>query len=405
MTEPAAGAWKEIAGSFLKVGATAYGGPAIMGIMQGEFQERRQWVSKPRFLEGLALVNVLPGATAVQLGIFLGYARGGWWGGLLAGLCFAAPGLVVMLALTLAYATLGVSPALRGALHGLGPVVLGIFVVALYRLGRSALRALPHRLIAVAAAIAALVSPLGTVAILLLTGGVGLLLFHSRRAGAVVLTLLVAGLALMPFVAAPLAVSPAAVEPTPRLASVVGLFSAVGAFTFGGGLSMIPLLEEHVVDRLHWLTPQEFIAGLALGQLTPGPVLIVAAYVGYKLLGPGGALAAAAAVFLPSFVLMLAILPAFDRVRNVAWTRAVIQGIAPGVIGVMAVALARMVPHAAPDPLALIVLVATVVVLLAWRVAPVKAILAGAVLGIVRDRLCQLPALRAVACLNIVSLR
>src|ERR1044071_5481538 len=106
---------KDIATSFLKIGATAYGGPAIMGVMQAEFQEKRGWVTKPRFLEGLSLVNVLPGATAVQLGIFLGYEPRGLVGGLLAGLCFAAPGFLVMLALALTYATLGVSPILRGA--------------------------------------------------------------------------------------------------------------------------------------------------------------------------------------------------------------------------------------------------------------------------------------------------
>src|SRR6266849_9967236 len=127
-----AGNWKEIVSSFLRLGATSYGGPAIMGVMQAQLQQKRQWVSKERFVEGLSVVNMLPGATAVQLGIFLGYARGGWWGGLLAGLCFATPGFVVMLALALAYATLGVSPILRGALYGLGPVVLGIFVVALW---------------------------------------------------------------------------------------------------------------------------------------------------------------------------------------------------------------------------------------------------------------------------------
>src|SRR6185436_6047601 len=104
MAEPFVKTWKDIAIGFLKVGATAYGGPAIMGIMQAEFLERRQWTSKPHFLEGMALVNVLPGATATQLGIFLGYVRGGWWGGLLAGLCFAVPAFVVMLALTVAYA-------------------------------------------------------------------------------------------------------------------------------------------------------------------------------------------------------------------------------------------------------------------------------------------------------------
>jgi chromate transporter len=400
MTESAARTWKEIAAGFLKVGATGYGGPAIMGIMQAEFQERREWVSKPRFLEGLALVNVLPGATAVQLGIFLGYARGGWWGGLLAGLCFAAPGFVVMLALALAYASLGVSPILRGALYGLGPVVLGIFIVALFRLGRTALRALPHRLIAIGAGAAALVGPLGTAGILLLAGGVGLLLFHSKRAGAAVLLVLAAALTLTSFLAWPLAGSFASLDESPSIGALVALFSAIGAFTFGGGLSMIALLEEHVVDRLHWLSPQDFIAGLALGQLTPGPILMVAAYVGYKLLGVVGAAAAAAAVFMPSFALMLAILPVFDRVRQLAWTRAAIQGIAPGVIGVMAVALARMAPHAAPDVLSIVVLGTTVGVLLYWRLGPLKAMLGGAVLGVLRNHVCEVPILRSVLCIG-----
>src|SRR5262245_31004511 len=396
MTEPAVGAWKEIAAGFLKVGATGFGGPALMGIMQAEFQERRQWVSKPRFLEGLAIANVLPGATATQLGIFLGHARGGWWGGLLAGLCFALPGFVVMLTLAMAYAKLGVSPVLRGALYGLGPVVLGIFVVAVFRLGRTALRAVPHRLIAIGAAVAALVGPLGTAAVLVLAGGIGLFLFYSRRIGAAVLVVLVAVLTLTSLLAWPAGDAFVALDQHPSLGTVVVLFSTVGAFTFGGGLSMIPLLEEHIVNRLHWLTPPEFIAGLPLGQLTPGPILMVAAYVGYKLLGVIGAVAAAAAVFMPSFVLMLAILPVFDRVRSLAWTQAVMQGIAPGVIGVMTVALARIAPQAAPDLLAILVLVATVVLLMYGRLTPVKAMLAGAAVGVLRNRLAGGPVLRSV---------
>jgi chromate transporter len=374
----------EIARGFLKVGATSYGGPATMGVMQAEFQERRRWLTKPTFLEGLALVNVLPGATATQLSIFLGHVRGGWSGGLVAGLCFALPGLVIMLALTVAYAALGVSPILRGALYGLGPVVLGIFVVAVYRLGMNALRSRTHAAIAVAAAASAVLSPLGAAAILLLCGGVGLALFHSKRTGVIVLALLAAGIALVPAISVSPLVSTAAVGQAPSIGKVVALFSAIGAVTFGGGLSMVALFEEHLVRQLHWLTPQEFIAGLALGQLTPGPILVVAAYAGYKLLGIWGAIAAAAAAFLPSFILMLAILPAFDRVRNLAWAKAVIQGIAPGVIGVMAVALTRLAPHAVPDLLALAVLLATVAVMLAWRVAPVKLMLAGSMIGILR---------------------
>src|SRR5712691_7676715 len=151
------GDWKEIAAALSRLGATSYGGPAIMGVMQAELQEKRKWVSKERFLEGLAVANMLPGATATQLGIFFGYARGGWWGGLLGGLCFVLPAFVIMLALTIAYASLGVTPMARGALYGLGPVVVGLFAVAVYRLGRSAASTVPEAAIAVMAAAASIV--------------------------------------------------------------------------------------------------------------------------------------------------------------------------------------------------------------------------------------------------------
>src|SRR5882724_4909361 len=172
--------WNDIAAQLLKIGATAYGGPAIMGIMQAELQEKRQWVSKERFVEGLSLVNMLPGATAAQLSIFLGYARGGWWGGLLGGLCFVLPGFFVLLVLTMGYAALGVTPVLRGALYGLGPVVMGIYLVAVYRLGKAAMSSRAQVLIGLAAAGAALAGPVGVAGILLLAGAVGLWLYHSR---------------------------------------------------------------------------------------------------------------------------------------------------------------------------------------------------------------------------------
>jgi len=130
--------WREIGRAFLKIGAMSYGGPAIMGLMQTEFQEKRNWLSKERFLEGLALVNMLPGAGATQVGIYLGYVRGGWWGGLLAGLCFIFPAFGIMLALASAYAHYGTLPAAKDVFYGLGPVVVGIFAVAVYRLGSNA---------------------------------------------------------------------------------------------------------------------------------------------------------------------------------------------------------------------------------------------------------------------------
>jgi chromate transporter len=392
--------WKDIAAQLLKMGATAYGGPAIMGIMQAELQEKRQWVSKERFVEGLSLVNMLPGATATQLSIFLGYARGGWWGGLLGGMCFVVPGFVVLLVLTMGYAALGVTPVLRGALYGLGPVVMGIYLVAVYRLGQAAMSARSQVLIAIAAAAATLTSPLGVASILLLAGGVGLWVFHSRKLGMVVLVSLGACLAVVHVIARTAAVPivvAAPGEPTPASLVQIGAYLLkVGALTFGGGLSMIAFMQEQVVSQFHWLTPEEFIDGLALGQFTPGPILMVAAYVGYKVAGVTGAVVAGAAAFLPSFVMMLAILPALDRVRKLMWTRAALRGIAPAVIGVLAVSLVRLAPYALPDLLAVATLTVTVVVLMVWRVATLKMMLLGVVLGIVRSRLFSLPGAKVV---------
>ena len=378
---------REILTTFLKIGATAYGGPAIMGVMQAEFQERRQWLTKPQFVEGVAFANMLPGATATQLGIFIGYRRAGWWGGLLAGLCFCVPAFAIMLALTMAYSVFGVSPMLRGALYGLGPIVLAVFAVAVYRLGRTALQSWAHVAVALGAATAALFTPVATVWILLFAGGVGLFLFHDRRVGAVVLgvlTLVLVSLYVLPW--AP-SLARRATGAAPRLIDVAVQFAVIGSLTFGGSLSIIALIQDQVVHALAWLTPQEFIDGLALGQLTPGPPVMLAAYVGYKTLGLTGAVVAAIAIFLPSFAMMLALLPVFERVRTISWARAALQGMVAGVIGTLGVALTRLAPHAILDPFAAVLFVGAVAVLLMWRVAPLRMVAGGAVLGVVRRRL------------------
>ena len=393
--------WREIASGFLKLGATAYGGPAIMGIMQAEFQEKRQWVPKARFVEGLSLANMVPGATATQLGIFLGHVRGGWWGGVLAGLCFMLPAFCIMLALAMTYAYLGAMPMMHGGLYGLGPVVLGIFVVAVYRLSRSEVTTVPQIIIALTAAAAVAFTPLGMAPILGLAAGVGLVLFYSRRVGVLGLLGLTAFLAIMyvapwtPSSVAPLSHTTASAYPA-SLTDIGTFFFKIGALTFGGGLTMIALIQEQVVNQLHWLTHQEFIDGLALGQFTPGPVLMVAAYVGYKVAGFAGAVVAATASFLPSFIIMLVILPVFEHVRMLAWTRAAMRGVGPAVMGVLAVFLVRLAPHALPDPMAVAILIGTLIALLAWHVSAIKLMGAGAVVGMLWSRLRALPGIRAL---------
>jgi chromate transporter len=386
---------KEIATTMLRLGATSYGGPAIMGVMQAELQERRQWVSRERFLEGLAVANMLPGASATQLGIFLAYARGGWWGGLLGGLCFVLPAFVIMLALTIAYARLGPTPLARGALYGLGPVVIALFAMAIYRLGKTAAGSVAEVAIGLVAAAATGTSRVGIVAILVLAGCAGLLVFHRGTSRARVHALAALGLVAVVSISWWASASSAGASVAgwvPDRASLVDLglyFLGVGAFTIGGGLTMIAFIQEQVVGQFGWLTPREFVDGLALGQLTPGPVLMIAAYVGYKLAGAAGAAVAAGSAFLPSFVIMLAILPVLDRVRRLAWVRAVMRGLGPAVIGVLAVSLVRLSPAAIPDAFALAILVVTIVAAMALRVGVFKLMLGGAVVGLLRSQLLQ----------------
>jgi chromate transporter len=150
-----------------------------------------------------------------------------------------------------------------------------------------------------------------------------------------------------------------------------------------------------VVHQLHWLTPQEFIDGLALGQFTPGPILMVTAYVGYQVAGLAGAVVAAGTILLPSFILMLSLLPMFERVRTLAWTRAAMRGVGPAVIGVLAVSLVQMAPHALPDPFAMAILIGTLIALLAWHMGAIKLMMAGTVLGVLRSRLASHPGIKA----------
>lgn len=380
--------WRELIGAFLKLGTMSYGGPAIMGLMQAEIQERRGWLSKERFVEGLALVNMLPGAGATQLGIFLGYMRAGWWGGLLAGLCFVLPAFFIMLALTLVYAQYGALPQVRGIFYGLNPVVVALFAAAVVRLGKNAIKDWKQAALGVAGALAIAFTPLGIVPTLLLAGAIGVALYASPRWGTTAVLVTAAGYGvsawLRPGASAASwlgAVATGAVL-APGILPVAIFFFMVGAFTFGGGLTMLAFMHEQVVNQFHWLTPQEFLDGLALGQLTPGPILMLAAFVGYKVADIGGAIAGAVAIFLPSFILMLSILPVYERIQRIRWMKAALRGIGPVVIGMIAVSLLQMLPNAIPDVLTAAVAITTLTVLLLWRASPFALMASGGGIGL-----------------------
>ena len=380
----------EVTSVFLRIGALGYGPAAIWGLIQAEVQERRTWLTKERYLEGMALVNVLPGATAMQMCIFVGHERAGWWGGVLAGLAFMAPAFAIMLALSVVSAAYGALPLMRDAFYGLGPVVLGVFIVAIYRIGRTAIKDAWSAVIALVAAAAAAFSLVGVAGILLLAGCAGVALHHSRRQG------LYAALAALCLVAAErfaeslLAGGAAAGSGQAGLWDIAIFFFKVGALTFGGGMSIVAFVQDQVVNHLHWISAQEFIECLTLSQFTPGPIIMVAAYVGYRIAGIAGASVAAFAIFLPSFILMLSILPVLDRVRRLAWVKAAMKGITPAVVGAIGVTIIQLLPHAAPDLFTGVLLALTVIALLAWRLPVLSVAVCGGLIGIVaRSRLVQ----------------
>ncbi len=372
---------REITTVFLKLGAMSYGGPAIMGMMQAELQEKRAWLSKENFIEGLALVNMLPGAGATQLGIFLGFVRAGWWGGLLAGLCFVLPALLIMLGLTLVYHQYGALPVMRGVFYGLAPVVVGIFAVAVWRLGRAAIKDAKQIGCALLTALALAFTPIGIIPLLLLAGALGVVFYGARRRGYALVLILIAAYAALYGLGGLSPPSGAATAGAASVGDIAVFFFKVGAFSFGGGLSMLAFMQDQVVNKLHWLTQQQFLDGLALGQLTPGPILMVAAFVGYKTTGLGGALAGATAIFLPSFLLMLSILPMLERIKRIVWMKAALKGISPAVIGMITLALLKMLHQAVPDGLAGALMIGAMVLLLARRSGPLPLMLAGGAIG------------------------
>lgn len=364
---------------FLKIGALGFGVAAIWGLIQAEVQERRRWITKERFVEGLALVQALPGATALMMCVFTGYQRAGMPGGVLAGLGFALPAFAIMLALTALHSAYGALPFMRDAFYGLGPVVLAIFAVAVWRLGRNAIKDAFSVLMGLAAVAALAFSPLGPAATFLLAGAIGVAVHYSLRAGLASAGVVLALAAVEQYFAVPLG-GPASAGSS--LWDIGLFFFKVGALTFGGGLTIIAFIQDQVVNQLQWISSAEFLEGLAIGQATPGPVIMVAAFVGYKVAGVAGAAVAALAIFLPSFLLMMAILPWLERFRALQWVKAAMRGVSPAVVGAIALTVVHLAPTAAPDAFTGVLFAATVAGLLLWRLPAIPAALGGGIVGV-----------------------
>jgi chromate transporter len=374
----------ELAWLFLRLGATAFGGPAAhIAMMEDEVVQRRGWLTRERFLDYLGATNLIPGPNSTELAIHIGHARAGWWGLAVAGTSFILPATLIVGALAWAYVRYSGLPEVVGVLYGVKPVVIAVVVQALWRLGRSAVKTRGLAVLAVSAVGAVLAG----VHELVVLGGAGLAMAAwrvttERRAGghrafglAPVWLSSAAGL----LTAA--GASAGAAAPSFGLWPLFLVFAKVGAVLFGSGYVLLAFLRADLVERLHWLTERQLLDAIAIGQVTPGPVFTTATFVGYVLGGASGAGVATLGIFLPAFVFVALSGALLPRLRHSPTAGAVLDGVNVASLALMAVVSWQLGRAALVDPLTMGLAIASAIVLFRTHVNSAWLIVGGAVLG------------------------
>ena len=321
---------------FLYLGSLGFGGPvALVGYMQRDLVERRRWFTKEEYLKGLALSQLAPGPLAAQLAICLGYVHGRVVGATLISLAFILPSFVMTVALGALYVAFGGLSWMQAAFYGVGAAVIGIIVRSAWKLGRLTLGS--DRLLWLVSGVMAVVtawteSEIG--ALFVLCGIVVLLIQAPPRR-----LLAWAGSSKSLFTApwpAVLLAGLAAPVSTGVLAQILWFFTKAGAFVFGSGLAIVPFLYGGVVQEHRWLNDQQFLDAVAVAMLTPGPVVITVAFIGYLVAGLGGATVAAIGVFLPVYLFVIVPYPWFDRFSENAQVKAFVKGVTAAAAGAIA---------------------------------------------------------------------
>jgi chromate transporter len=330
----------DIARLFLKLGTTAFGGPAAhIALLQHEVVERRGWMSQAEFLDHLGASNLIPGPTSTELVIHIGRKRGGWPGLLVAGACFILPAAVMVGILAWAYVRFGKLPAVSGLLYGVKPVVIAIILQALWKLGRTAIKRVSLAIVALVALVLS-VAGLSPLWVLLAGGALAFAVsLDARRTKAAILPS-------APWVAAAVG---AAIPSAAGLWPILLVFMKIGAMVFGSGYVLLAFLRTDLVERLGWLTQQQLLDSVAVGQVTPGPLFTTATFLGYLLHGTPGAIAATVGIFIPAFVFVAVSAPLIPRIRASRTASAALDGVNVASLALMAVVTWQLAQSALVD--------------------------------------------------------
>lgn len=321
---------------FLRLGTFGFGGPiALAGHMHHDLVEERRWIAEQDYREGLALAQLSPGPLAAQLAMYLGWVRAGRAGATLVALAFIAPSFAMVVLLSALYLRFGGLAWMQAAFYGVGAAVIAIVARSAWKLARTTVG--KDRLLAAICLASALVTAWTETEYLLVFLGAGVLALGANRLRpSATLTALAAPLAWL--------VTGLHGPGQGELGRLAWYFTEAGAFVFGSGLAIVPFLHGGVVDRFHWLTERQFLDAVAVAMITPGPVVITVAFIGFLVAGAAGGVIAAAGVFLPPYLVVIALAPSVRRWAADARVKAFVGGVtaaAAGAIGGAAFVLGR----------------------------------------------------------------
>src|SRR5881409_520804 len=357
---------RELLVYFLRLGTLGFGGPiALAGHMQKDLVEERRWVSKQDYLEGLAFSQLSPGPLAAQLAMYLGWLRAGTIGATLVGIAFILPSFLMVLVLAALYVHFGSLPWIQGMFYGIGAAVIAIIVRSAIKLVRTTVGRdwLLWTIFAVLAITTAWTKS-EIVWLFVLCGAIGILVkapprFMSRATPVV----LIGGLN-------PLLTGIHGLAPIATVGVLFLFFLKAGAFVFGSGLAIVPFLYGGVVAKFHWLTERQFVDAVAVAMITPGPVVITAAFIGYVVAGPVGALVAAWAVFAPPYFIVLFGAPYYRRFAQNRQVKAFVQGVTAAAVGAIAGAAYILARRSLVDLPTVLIGTATLTVLMLTKKIP-----------------------------------
>jgi chromate transporter len=370
----------ELARVFLKLGTIAFGGPAAhIAMMHEEISRRRKWVSEERFLDLLGAANLIPGPSSTELAIYLGYERAGWKGLVSAGLCFILPAMLMVLALAWAYVNYGAMPQAGWLLYGIKPVIVAIVIQALWGLFKTAVKGplLAGGGILVVGLYLAGFNPV----LLLFASGLAVTLIQNQwpfgrgRKNTSASILILSGFGVST------AASAGAAQAPFSLTALFLTFLKLGAVVFGSGYVLLAFLRNDFVYRLGWLSDQQILDAVAVGQFTPGPVFTTATFIGYIAAGLSGAILATVGIFLPSFIFVAAVFPVVGMLRRSRWASGFLDGVNVGALGLMAGVTWQLGRAAVIDGFTIILVALALVLVFRFKINSAWLVLAGGICG------------------------